>query len=249
MFKQDKEDRMGEGKDENIRSVSTSCPLLDCVKSLVHLEYALTTTLESTKELLEVATPKSQSEVDHVLAIARSYSTKTSAPPGWSPSLPVLHFSTPNPLPHQLRRGNLSMMELDMIRQEKRVRMDHKRKRMQADEVKAEKLKLEQQQQMEREAKDPKKKELHVHYKMEDESERDVIHDRKEKLGEKHLSLDQKDVVVQTHARTAETLTGTIKDIQVKASSIQSSAAVMTMNLSDSESSSSSSEIEEGEED
>jgi hypothetical protein len=156
--KQDNEYVMGEGKDESIRSVSTSSSLLDCVKSLVHLEYALTTTLESTKALLEVATPKSQSEVDHVLAIARSYSTKTSAPPGWSPSLPVLHFSTPNPLPHQLRRGNLSMMELDMIRQEKRVRMDHKRKRMQADEVKAEKLKLEQKQQMEREAKDPKKK-------------------------------------------------------------------------------------------
>jgi len=238
-------------KDANTVSLRKTSSLSDCVKSLVNLEWALTSTLESTEALLDLATPKSQLEVEHVLAIARSYSTKTSAPPGWSPSLPVLHFSTPNPLPHQLRRGNLSMMELEIIRQEKRDRLDHKRKQMHQDEVRAQKLKLEQQQQMEREAKDPKKKELHVHYQMEDESERNVLHDRKEKLGEKQIVLDQKEV----HLGTTQRLTGTSVTIsnepkETKASVISSSSAAMTMNLSDSESStsSSSSEIDEEEE-
>jgi hypothetical protein len=37
----------------------------------------------------------------------------------WNPTLPVIGFATPNPLPHQLRGGALGAMQLKMAREEK----------------------------------------------------------------------------------------------------------------------------------
>ena len=96
-----------------------SSSLLSCVKDLVQLEMSLTEILESTKPLLDLATPKNMSEVNSILSLARTYSTRTSAPPGWNPNLPVIHFSTPNPLPHQLRQGALGAMELNVVKEER----------------------------------------------------------------------------------------------------------------------------------
>eukprot|EP00985_Skeletonema_marinoi_P022047 scaffold13825_cov73-Skeletonema_marinoi.AAC.2 len=64
-------------------------------------------------------TPRNIEEVKTILAVARTYSLRTSAPPMWNPNLPVIGFATPNPLPHQLRGGALGAMQLKMAREEK----------------------------------------------------------------------------------------------------------------------------------
>jgi hypothetical protein len=57
-------------------------------------------------------------EVSQILAYARTLSTRTSAPCGWNPSLPLIGFATPNPLPHQIRGGCLGVMQLQQVKQE-----------------------------------------------------------------------------------------------------------------------------------
>ena len=58
------------------------------------------------------------SQVVEILAYARSLATRTSAPCGWNPTLPLIGFSTPNPLPHQIRGGCLGVMQLQQVKQE-----------------------------------------------------------------------------------------------------------------------------------
>eukprot|EP00559_Dactyliosolen_fragilissimus_P009075 CAMPEP_0184867748 /NCGR_PEP_ID=MMETSP0580-20130426/27592_1 /TAXON_ID=1118495 /ORGANISM="Dactyliosolen fragilissimus" /LENGTH=159 /DNA_ID=CAMNT_0027368185 /DNA_START=1 /DNA_END=480 /DNA_ORIENTATION=- len=72
------------------------------------------------------------SQVETILALARTYSSRTSAPPGWNPSLPVVHFATPNPLPHQLRGGALGAIELKMVRDERRLKRRKKEEELEA---------------------------------------------------------------------------------------------------------------------
>mmetsp|Transcript_14215 Transcript_14215/g.21355 ORF Transcript_14215/g.21355 Transcript_14215/m.21355 type:complete len:232 (-) Transcript_14215:134-829(-) len=110
--------------------------LLDHVRSLVEAERALTDAIETTTPLLQqntmsssilssqsdpplLPTPRNIEEVKTILAVARTYSLRTSAPPMWNPNLPVIGFATPNPLPHQLRGGALGAMQLKMAREEK----------------------------------------------------------------------------------------------------------------------------------
>lgn len=57
-------------------------------------------------------------QVEEILAYARSLATRTSAPCGWNPTLPLIGFSTPNPLPHQIRGGCLGVMQLQQVKQE-----------------------------------------------------------------------------------------------------------------------------------
>jgi hypothetical protein len=57
-------------------------------------------------------------QVKEILAYARTLSTRTSAPCGWNPSLPLIGFATPNPLPHQIRGGCLGVMQLQQAKQE-----------------------------------------------------------------------------------------------------------------------------------
>ena len=113
--------------------------LLHHVRTLVEAEAALTDALEKTTPLLSsqyynsvsssilssqsdpplLPTPRNIEEVKTVLAVARAYSLRTSAPPMWNPNLPVIGFATPNPLPHQLRGGALGAMQLKLAREEK----------------------------------------------------------------------------------------------------------------------------------
>mmetsp|Transcript_17150 Transcript_17150/g.26852 ORF Transcript_17150/g.26852 Transcript_17150/m.26852 type:complete len:231 (+) Transcript_17150:187-879(+) len=110
--------------------------LLNHVRSLVEAECALTDALEKSTALLQqntmsssilssqsdpplLPTPRNIDEVKTILAVARTYSLRTSAPPMWNPTLPVIGFATPNPLPHQLRGGALGAMQLKMAREEK----------------------------------------------------------------------------------------------------------------------------------
>lgn len=115
--------------------------LLEKTQALIELERSLTKTLEKVEPWLMNSSagnsnksrgvrvrpiPTNMNQVHHVLAVARNFSSRTSAPAGWNPNAPVIGFSTPNPLPHQLRGGALAALELQRARQAER---DKKRKR------------------------------------------------------------------------------------------------------------------------
>ena len=67
-------------------------------------------------------TPRTVEEDPTILAVARAYAHRTSAPPMWDPALPVIGFATPNPLPHQLRGGALGAMQRKLAREERKRR-------------------------------------------------------------------------------------------------------------------------------
>jgi len=144
---------------------TSTAQLLDCVTSLVSAERGLTRSIENTLPLLHrrpfsssitgtsstapppiLPTPASMSEVNTILSVARMYSSRTSAPAGWKPTLPVFGFATPNPLPHQLRGGALGALQLSMAREERR------RKKMAAEDK-------EREEKAAREEEEKKKKE------------------------------------------------------------------------------------------
>jgi hypothetical protein len=141
---------------------STQTSLLSCAQSLVKLELSLTNSLSSTKQLLDLPTPRSMEQVNTILSLASTYSTRTSAPPGWNPNLPVIHFSTPNPLPHQLRQGALGAMELNLVKEERLA----KKRKIQED-LRQKKILEESKKKVE--AKDPKKKEVNEHLKIDED--------------------------------------------------------------------------------
>jgi len=111
-------------------------------QALIELERSLTESMEKIEPWL--LNPKNISnngirvrpiptdmyQVEKVLAVSRNLSTRTSAPAGWNNG-PVVGFSTPNPLPHQLRGGALAALELQRARQ---VERDKKRKRQEDEE-------------------------------------------------------------------------------------------------------------------
>jgi hypothetical protein len=166
-------------------SSSSSPPkLLSTVQSLVRLELSLTQSLMRIQPLLqELATPKTMSQVHTILSLARSYSTKTSAPPGWNPNLPVIHFSTPNPLPHQLRQGEMGAMELKMAKEERtRKRRKIQEEKMQQKALQESQRRNSQVLQMDR-AHDPKKREIMDHMQMDhEESERRRMEQDKKRM-------------------------------------------------------------------
>jgi hypothetical protein len=51
-------------------------------------------------------------QVQSILSLGRFYSNRTSAPAGWTSTTPLIHFTTPNPLPHQLRHSALAALQL-----------------------------------------------------------------------------------------------------------------------------------------
>ena len=75
--------------------------------------------------------PTNMDEATRILALARNLASRTSAPAGWNPNAPVVGFSTPNPLPHQLRGGALAALQLERARKSER---DRKRQREQKQE-------------------------------------------------------------------------------------------------------------------
>jgi hypothetical protein len=142
-----------------------SAVVLQNTKTMMELERSLTATLEKVEPWLpqnshrQLPTqprvrpiPTSMEEVERVLAVARAWATRTSAPVGWNPSAPVVGFRTPNPLPHQLRGGALAALQLERARQTERLR---KRKHA-AEAVEAAVEKMEEEE----EERDPKRKEI-----------------------------------------------------------------------------------------
>ena len=123
-------------------TTASSMNLLEKTQALIELERSLTRTFEkvepwltdnigNNKDKVKAGIrvrpiPTSMDEVHKVLAVARNFSSRTSAPAGWNPNAPVIGFSTPNPLPHQLRGGALAALELQRARQ---AEQDKKRKR------------------------------------------------------------------------------------------------------------------------
>ena len=128
-------------------AASADLDLLEKTQSLVEVERLLTLTMEkvepwlvsniSGKKTGESSNtgyfdkrvrpiPTSMEQVKQVLAVSRNFASRTSAPAGWNPNAPVVGFSTPNPLPHQLRGGALAALQLERARQ---AEIDKKRKR------------------------------------------------------------------------------------------------------------------------
>ncbi len=56
--------------------------------------------------------PRTMEQIHAILSLGRSYSNRTSAPAGWTSTTPLIHFTTPNPLPHQLRHSALATLQL-----------------------------------------------------------------------------------------------------------------------------------------
>jgi len=170
---------------QNVPSSSSS--LRSTVQSLVKLEMSLTQSLSKIRPLLQdLATPQTMSQVDTILSLARSYSTKTSAPPGWNPNLPVIHFSTPNPLPHQLRQGELGAMELQMAKEER----NRKRRRIQLEKMQQKALQETERRNsqvlLKDRANDPKKREVMNHVQMDNE-EAERRKEEKKKLLDRNI--------------------------------------------------------------
>ena len=121
--------------------------LLERMQILMEVERSLTTTLEQVEPWLTGNTfrpsssnafgervrpiPTTMEQVEQILAVGRNLSSRTSAPAGWNPAAPVVGFSTPNPLPHQLRGGALAALQLERAHQEEH---NLKRKKQQQDE-------------------------------------------------------------------------------------------------------------------
>jgi thiamine pyrophosphate-dependent acetolactate synthase large subunit-like protein len=145
----------------------SSTDLLEKTQAMIEVERLLTITLEkvepwlksnnNTQSLYGTSSrnyfnhnavrvrpiPTTMEEVDEILAIARNLSTRTSAPAGWNPNAPVVGFSTPNPLPHQLRGGALAALELQRARQQQKAEQDQKKRKRQEEEENAKKLQRE----------------------------------------------------------------------------------------------------------
>jgi hypothetical protein len=117
--------------------------LLEKTQAMIELEKTLTETLEKVEPWLPNQTghhpnrprvrpiPTNMEEAKSILAVARTLASRTSAPAGWNPNAPVVGFSTPSPLPHQLRGGALAALQLERARQAER---DTKRQRIQQQE-------------------------------------------------------------------------------------------------------------------
>ena len=124
--------------------------LLEKTQALIAVERSLTETMEKVEPWLKGAThgtipssstnrpqfmkrvrplPTTMEQVHQVLAVSRNFASRTSAPAGWNPNAPVVGFSTPNPLPHQLRGGALAALQLERARQAER----DKKRRLEAE--------------------------------------------------------------------------------------------------------------------
>ena len=122
--------------------------LLEKVQALIDVEKALTASIEKVEPWLVHQTtitttmsvvdqprvrpiPTTLVEAVNVLSVARNWASRTSAPAGWTPNAPVVGFSTPNPMPHQLRGGALATLQLERAKQaettKKRQKMEERK--------------------------------------------------------------------------------------------------------------------------
>jgi hypothetical protein len=174
--------------------------LLKKAQAMIELEQSLTATIEKVEPWLPSYNagnnasssrprvrplPTSMEQVDVILAVARNWAARTSAPAGWNPAAPVMGFTTPNPMPHQLRGGALAGMQLERARQGER---DKKRQR------------LEQQQKL----KESERAAIAASKKSEDDSntnpnamDLDLATDEKDALDPKHREISKLDHELQ----------------------------------------------------
>ena len=165
--------------------------LLKKTQSVIEIERALTETLERVQPWLRSSVPQpnrprirpipaTMDEATQILAVARNLASRTSAPAGWNPNAPVVGFSTPSPLPHQLRGGALAALQLERARQAER---DRKRKRLQQQQQEQEEQKQQQlatttekdvSMEVVEEEKDPKRREVQQHEHELDRSKSDL---------------------------------------------------------------------------
>jgi hypothetical protein len=102
----------------------TDVRLLQQTQQLIHVEKRLTALLRETEPWLPTAVahphrrrvrpiPTTMEQVEGILALGRKYAAQTSAPAGWNPAAPLVGFTTPAPLPNQLRAGCLAALQLE----------------------------------------------------------------------------------------------------------------------------------------
>jgi len=144
-------------KETNCPTMETDDPLLDLLdqaQAVIEVEKALTETLERVEPWLRGSStstsnprvrplPTSLEQAEQVLAVARNLASRTSAPAGWNPMAPVIGFSTPNPMPHQLRGGALATLQLERAKQaesdKKRIKLQQEQEKKTAVASKSEK--------------------------------------------------------------------------------------------------------------
>ena len=190
--------------------------LLEKAQKMIQIERKLTATLEKVEPWLLLSNnntnrnasishhrprvrpiPTSMDQVEAILAVARNYASKTSAPAGWNPNAPLIGFATPNPLPHQLRGGALAALQLERARAmaakavvEQESESNNKRKRLQQEAEEQQRKQKEesskkQQEHTRREQDlvdvDPKRREVSQHEKELDRSKSDVSNEEKQR--------------------------------------------------------------------
>ena len=134
---------------EEKASATTTNTLLDQTRAIMGLEQSLTAKLERIEPWISNAPfhphaprvrpiPTNMTEALHILSVARTLSNRTSAPAGWNPAAPVVNFTTPNPLPHQLRGGALATLQLERAKEaeseKKRQKLEQQEKERQEQE-------------------------------------------------------------------------------------------------------------------
>mmetsp|Transcript_11442 Transcript_11442/g.16787 ORF Transcript_11442/g.16787 Transcript_11442/m.16787 type:complete len:200 (-) Transcript_11442:28-627(-) len=139
----------------------SSSLLIDRITSLVEIERSLTAAIEDAMPWLSSSAssssvqqqgnvrplPESPEDVERVLQVARNLSSRTSAPAGWNPQAPVIGFTTPNPLPHQLRGGSLGALQLELAKQRRVQQQEEDRVKKEATKRKKEEEERSKQQQ------------------------------------------------------------------------------------------------------
>lgn len=166
------------------QNYESSLELLEKAQALIQIEKLLTETLEKVEPWLPQQSndhrrpmnpnqprvrpiPRTMEEVENVLAVARNLASRTSAPAGWNPNAPVVGFSTPAPLPHQLRGGALAALQLARARQSEREEKQKKRQRIIQEQQNQQQKQKQQQQETKDESKNdvlnPKRREINQH--------------------------------------------------------------------------------------
>ena len=182
------------------RSTVNSGNMLSAVARLSEAERRLTQTLDKTSRYLPnsadpllLPAPQSMEEVKTVLAVARTYADRTSAPSGWNPNVPIYGFVTPNPLPHQLRGGQLAALQLQQAQEDR----ERKRRAVREEQENKKRKQKKRTEEMERERRAAEEAADHDgDVKMEDAEEADaavvdpkrreldVMHEREDMVGE-----------------------------------------------------------------
>lgn len=129
------EESMGESA---VRTLEYLERLVDCEEKLTFATarvLPLIGALRSNPRVTVLSSPNSMQQVEEILAYSRTLAYRTSAPTGWNPSLPMIGFATPNPLPHQVRGGVLGAMQLKLAKQESEIKTKSPEKRVNGDKV------------------------------------------------------------------------------------------------------------------